>query len=202
MTAGRTGGVGLAEAHSVAAVGGAAALPLHHRGASGPANSTEVRLEHLDRLFRRPLLGYVAKSHVGSHVAAEDIVQETFARAWRYLGEHQDVPPERLRPWLYTVARRLIIDAHRARKARPAEVALEEAGAGPDTDDVIDTLDHAETLRTALRRLSPEHRYVMIELYIRDRPAEEIAVHLGVPVGTVRSRSHYAKRALRGYLAD
>jgi RNA polymerase sigma-70 factor (ECF subfamily) len=107
-----------------------------------------------------------------------------------------------LRPWLYTVARRLVIDAHRARKARPTEVALEEAGAGPETDEVIDALDHAEALRTALRRLSPDHRYVMIELYVRDRPAEEIAARLGVPVGTVRSRSHYARRALRGYLAD
>jgi len=166
------------------------------------ADSVEVRLECLDRLFRRPLLGYVAKTHVGSHVAAEDIVQEAFTRAWRYLGEHQDVPPERLRPWLYTVARRLVIDAHRAKKARPTEVALEETGTGPETDDVIAALEHAETLRTALRRLSPDHRYVMIELYIRDRPAEEIAAHLGVPVGTVRSRSHYAKRALRDYLAD
>jgi RNA polymerase sigma-70 factor, ECF subfamily len=172
------------------------------RGVSGPAVTIEDRLELLDRLFRRPLLGYVAKTHVGSHVAAEDIVQEAFTRAWRYLGEHQDVPPEKLRPWLYTVARRLIIDAHRAKKARPTEVALEETGVGPQTDDVLDALEYAEALRTALRRLSPDHRYVMIELYIRDRPAEEIAARLGVPVGTVRSRSHYAKRALRGYLAD
>jgi RNA polymerase sigma-70 factor, ECF subfamily len=170
--------------------------------ASGPTVTIEDRLELLDRLFRRPLLGYVRKSHVGSHVAAEDIVQEAFTRAWRYLGEHQDVPPEMLRPWLYTVARRLIIDAHRAKTARPTEVALEESGVGPETDDVIDALEYAEALRAALRRLSPDHRYVMIELYIRDRPAEEIAARLGVPVGTIRSRSHYAKRALRGYLAD
>jgi len=170
-------------------------------GVSGPADSVELRLERLDRLFRRPLLGYVAKSHVGGHVAAEDIVQEAFTRAWRYLGEHQDVPPETLRPWLYTVARRLVIDAHRARKARPAEVALEEAGVGPETDDLITALEHTEALYTALRRLSPHHQYVMIELYVRDRPADEIAARLGVPVGTVRSRSHYAKRALRGYLA-
>jgi len=168
---------------------------------SGPADSVEGRLEALDRLFRQPLLRYVTKTHIGGHVAAEDIVQEAFTRAWRYLGEHQDVPPERLRPWLYAVARRLVIDAHRARKARPTEVAMEETGVGPESDDVIDALEHAEALRTALRRLSPDHRYVMIELYVRDRPAEEIAARLGVPVGTVRSRSHYAKRALRGYLA-
>jgi len=175
---------------------------------SRPADSVEGRLEVLDRLFRLPLLGYVAKSHVGTHVTAEDIVQEAFTRAWRYLGEHQDVPPEQLRPWLYTVARRLVIDAHRAKKARPTEVALEETGTGTGTetgtgtDDVITALEHAETLRSALLKLSPDHRYVMIELYLRDRPAEEIAARLGVPVGTVRSRSHYAKRALRGYLAD
>jgi RNA polymerase sigma-70 factor, ECF subfamily len=178
------------------------ALSLRGLGVSGPTDSVEVRLERLDRLFRRPLLGYVAKTHVGGHVGAEDIVQETFARAWRYLGEHQDVPPEALRPWLYTVARRLVIDAHRAKKARPQEVALDEAGVGPETDDLITALEYAETLHTALRRLSPVHQYVMIELYVRDRPATEIATYLGIPVGTVRSRGHYAKRALRGYLTD
>jgi len=171
-------------------------------GASGAADSVEERLERLDLLFRRPLLGYVSKTHAGIHVAAEDIVQEAFARAWRYLGEHQDVLPENLRPWLYTVARHLVIDAHRARKARPTEVALDETVVGPESDDDIDALEYAESVHTALRRLSPDHRHVIIELYVRDRPAAEVAARLGVPVGTVRSRCHYAKRTLRGYLTD
>ncbi|MBS2536872.1 sigma-70 family RNA polymerase sigma factor [Catenulispora sp. NF23] len=175
---------------------------LTQRCGSGPEHTLEDRLELLDRLHRQRLLGYVAKTNVGNHVSAEDIVQETFTRAWQYLGAHEDADPENLRPWLYTVARRLVIDAHRARKARPAEVAMDDAGAGPAADDVIGNLLHAEELRTALLALSPEHRYVMVELYIRDRPADEIAARLNVPIGTVRSRSYYAKRALRGLLAD
>lgn len=167
-----------------------------------PQDTVEDRLELLDRMYRQPLLGYVAKANAGNHVAAEDIVQEAFARAWRYLDEHPDAQPEELRPWLYTVARRLIIDAHRARRARPIEVAIEDTEAGPVADDAMTGILHAETLRSALLRLSPDHRYVMVELYMRDRPAEEIARRLGVPVGTVRSRSHYAKRVLRGLLTD
>jgi RNA polymerase sigma-70 factor, ECF subfamily len=175
---------------------------LVHYDESLPTDTIEARLELLDRLFRLPLRGYVAKQTGGNPVAAEDIVQETFTRAWRFLSENQDAQPEKLQPWLYTVARRLIIDAHRARKARPTEVALDDLGVDPMTDDLIADLLTAEALRAALLKLSRDHRHVVIELYVRDRPAEEIAARLGVPVGTIRSRSHYAKRALRGFLGD
>ena len=57
-------------------------------------------------------------------------------------------------------------------------------------------------LGRALRRLSPEHRLVLLEIYYRDVPAERAATVLGIPAGTVRSRHHYALRALRTALAD
>ena len=57
-------------------------------------------------------------------------------------------------------------------------------------------------LARALRRLSPEHRLVLMEIYYRDVPAERAATVLGIPAGTVRSRHHYALRALRVALAD
>jgi len=57
-------------------------------------------------------------------------------------------------------------------------------------------------LARALRRLSPEHRRVLLELYYRDVPAERAALALGIPAGTVRSRHHYALRALRLALGE
>jgi RNA polymerase sigma-70 factor, ECF subfamily len=164
------------------------------------AQSAEDKLAVLDRLFRQPLLGYVGRTMLGDQAAAEDIVQETFTRAWRYLGQHDDVDPATLRPWLYTVARRLVIDVLRARRARPTEVMMEDLARLAVAEDGIAGLVRAESLRAALLELSAHHRHVLIELYFHDRSPAEIAQRLGVPIGTVRSRSYYAKRALRKHL--
>ena len=56
-------------------------------------------------------------------------------------------------------------------------------------------------LAVVLRDLSPAHREVLVETYYRDAPADRVAARLGVPVGTVRSRLHYALRAVREQLA-
>ncbi|ASW55399.1 sigma-70 family RNA polymerase sigma factor [Plantactinospora sp. KBS50] len=172
-----------------------------YRTATRP-RSAEDRLGELHALFRRQLLGYVGKAMCGDRAAAEDVVQETFTRAWRHLRQHDDVDVAELRPWLYTVARRLVIDVLRARRARPTEVAVTDLAAVAVSDGDLGRLVRAEAVREALRSLSAEHRTVLIELYFHDRSPAEIAELLGIPVGTVRSRSHYAKQALRAYLAD
>lgn len=160
------------------------------------------RIRALYGLHREAMLAYVAKRLFIDPSAAEDVVQEVFARAWRHLSEHEDADPAVLRPWLITVARRLVIDVLRARRARPPEVAW-AAVAEPGTEDGrIARLMQAEALRSGLVRLSPEHRHVLVELYLRDRSAEDVAARLGVPAGTIRSRSHYARRALRTLLAE
>lgn len=150
-------------------------------------------------LFERygaALLAY-ATGLTGSRSAAEEIVQETMLRAWRHAGELS--PDAGVRRWLMTVARNLAIDRGRARAARPREVTgLDYVGpvladhAGP----VADALDMHE----ALRALSPKHRQVLIELYYNDRTAGEAAEHLGVPVGTVKSRAYHALRCLREHM--
>lgn len=157
--------------------------------AQRPAQTAEDKLAVLDRLFRQRLLGYVGKTMLGDQAAAEDIVQETFIRAWRYLGQHADVDPTTLRPWLYTVARRLVIDVLRARSVRPPEVMMEDLTRLALTEDGTVGLLRSESLRTALLNLSAEHRYVLVELYLHDRSPAEVARELGVPIGTVRSRS-------------
>lgn len=141
------------------------------------------------------LLGYATRLTGGDRGRAEDIVQETLLRAWRH---PQALDPARgnLRPWLFTVARRIAIDEHRARRARPVEVELDERGVGMAPD----RLDEAFTgwlVEDALTTLSAEHRAVLIETYFQGRSVAETARTLGIPAGTVKSRCYYALRALR-----
>ena len=140
------------------------------------------------------LLGYVTRL-VGDSARAEDIVQETMLRAWRN-ADHLDVGTRSLRPWLFTVAGHLATDQHRARRSRP-EVVDSEALEGRSVGDGIDRAVDAWEVADALGALSPEHRAVLVETYYRGRSVAEAAVALGIPGGTVKSRTYYALRALR-----
>jgi RNA polymerase sigma-70 factor, ECF subfamily len=135
----------------------------------------------------------------GDHGHAEDLVQETMLRAWthRHNSDIQHRPP---RPWLMTIARRLAIDAHRARRARPREIELDERLAlayGQWADASIDEFG----VRAAIAALPASQRQVLTEIYYRDRSVTETAHLLRIPAGTVRSRTFYALRALRRTLA-
>jgi hypothetical protein len=102
-----------------------------------------------------------------------------------------------MRPWLYTVARRIVIDGLRARQARPTEVSATNLNLLSQPDNDIERLVQVHALRSALQSLSPEHRAALIELFYHERTAKEAAEVLGIPEGTVKSRAHYALQALR-----
>jgi RNA polymerase sigma-70 factor (ECF subfamily) len=132
----------------------------------------------------------------GDHSRAEDIVQETMLRAWRH--------PQRVtggagapRAWLYTVARRLAIDQHRARQARPAEPADLTALASRPAPDQIDAAIARWDLATALASLRPRDRDLLTARYLRDHSTDQIAADLNIPAGTVKSRLSTARDALR-----
>jgi RNA polymerase sigma-70 factor, ECF subfamily len=139
------------------------------------------------------LVAYVQRLLNGDRQLAEDIVQETLLRAWKHAG---DLPERSRRPWLFTTARHLVIDAYRARKARPVEVSAELVE-GIAEDDALDAALDAVLISDALHALSPRHREVLLESYYGGRTAAQIAEAHGLPAGTVRSRIHYALRALR-----
>jgi RNA polymerase sigma-70 factor, ECF subfamily len=146
------------------------------------------------------LLRYALRLCDGDRAQAEDLVQETLVRAWRHL-DRLDPTAAPVRPWLFTVAQHLAIDAHRARRARPPEVGDAELDVVPGMDRIESTLDRI-IVTDALQSLSKEHRAVIVETYYRGRTVAEAAGVLGVPPGTVKSRCYYALRALKLALAE
>ncbi|MBY8871887.1 sigma-70 family RNA polymerase sigma factor [Micromonospora sp. PLK6-60] len=152
--------------------------------------------EHAEALF-----GYALRLVNGDRPRAEDLVQETLLRAWRH---PESLDPRRgsVRAWLFTTARNLAIDAWRRRSNRPGEVFTDQL---PDQPGVVDEAERAVeawTVAEALSRLSPTHRDVLVECFYQGRSVAEAAARLGVPPGTVKSRTHYALRSLRLVLAE
>jgi RNA polymerase sigma-70 factor (ECF subfamily) len=163
-------------------------------------NAREKSLRALYDGHAPVLLAYALRLTNGDRARAEDIVQETLLRAWRNLEQlDEDVRP--VRPWLFTVAQRLAIDAHRARHARPPEVGDAALATVPSLDELEHTLDRI-LVTDALQALSQEHRAVIVETYYRGRTVAEAAAELGIPPGTVKSRCYYALRALKLALAE
>jgi RNA polymerase sigma-70 factor, ECF subfamily len=146
------------------------------------------------------LLRYAMRLCDGDRQLAEDLVQETLVRAWRNL-DRLDPSAAPVRPWLFTVANHLAIDAHRARGARPPEVGDGALAGVPGLDWLDGTLDRI-IVTDALQSLSPDHRAVIVETYYRGRSVAEAAAVLGIPPGTVKSRCYYALRALKLALAE
>jgi RNA polymerase sigma-70 factor (ECF subfamily) len=142
-----------------------------------------------------PLTGYVTRLTGGDRQLAEDVVQETLFRAWRSADKLGD-DASSLRPWLFTVARRIVIDGQRSKKVRPQEVGAQPLEVLPAPDELDRTLS-AMTVMDALQSLSAAHREVIVETYYQGRTVAEAAEQLGVPIGTVKSRVYYAMRALR-----
>lgn len=169
-----------------------------------PADKNDQAAESLRQAYlvhHRSLLGYITGLAAGDRHRAEDVIQETMLRAWR----HPELLAQgagALRPWLFAVARHILIDGWRARSARPAEVldeVAETAAEAPDENEVL--LDRLEML-AALRRLSPEHQAALVEIYYRQRSVAETARVLGIPAGTIKSRAYYALKALRTALEE
>jgi len=132
--------------------------------------------------------------------SADDIVQETFIRAWRHLPQlcGDDRP---VRPWLFRVARNLLTDADRAARRRPDTVPSQAGDDAEDDSGLGQVLDR-HLVSGALQHLSPAHRTVLVETFYRGGTMATVARHLGIPDGTARSRLHYALQALRQYLQE
>lgn len=136
----------------------------------------------------------------GDRQKAEDLVQETVLRFWTKFGG--GTPPDKVRPWLFAVLRNKSVDAYRARQSRPPEVADDELLERLPAEDPTDRALRSLLVTGALGRLKPDHVAVIVELYYRGRSVTEAAAALGIPPGTVKSRSTAALKALAAALQE
>ncbi len=143
------------------------------------------------------VLAYVAKL-TSDRYGAEDILQETLIRAWQNAERLRDGEGS-VRGWLLKVARNIVIDRSRAGVARweSLEPADEEAEQRDHADAVVASVLVGKVLAT----LSAEHRDVLNLVYMQGRTVREAAETLRIPVGTAKSRNHYARDTLRKMLA-
>ena len=166
-----------------------------HRGK--PDGDSDAVIRELYSHHAKALHGYVG-TFCPDRASADDIVQEPFLRAWRHLPQlSADDRP--VRPWLFRVARNLLIDANRAARARPMTVQEQAAGEVGTESGLEEILDR-QLVSAALAHLSPAHQAVLVETFYRGGTAATVARELGIPHGTARSRLHYALDALRKQL--
>jgi RNA polymerase sigma-70 factor, ECF subfamily len=130
----------------------------------------------------------------GGDRARSHVVQETMLRAWRKPSVLDEAGGS-AGAWLFTVARRIVVDEWRSARSRH-ELTVDEPPEEIQVDQVDSMLD-GWIVAQALDRLTSEHREVIVECYYRGRSTAEAAEVLQIPAGTVKSRTHYALRALR-----
>jgi len=151
----------------------------------------------LVREMERPLL-YFAQKLLSNEDTALDVLQEVWLKVFRTIRRLEN--PRMLRPWLYGTTRGLAID--RVRKDQSDE-RLERAYA-QQTVSAADLTsfdeEDAAAVHRALDTLPVEHREVLVLCFLEEMSIAEIASILGCPEGTVKSRIHHAKRALKAAL--
>ena len=164
---------------------------LLQRVAAGDAGAFEL----LYRRYSRPVFG-LALRRLRDRMRAEDAVQETFTAVWRSARTYR---PERGpgAPWIYTVARNAIVDRARHRAEPPSEVPdMASSEAGPLEQAEI--ADASFRVHRALEELPQNERDVIELAYWGGLSQSEVADFLGIPLGTVKTRT----RAALGRLAD
>jgi RNA polymerase sigma-70 factor, ECF subfamily len=167
------------------------------------SGTDEALIRSLYDEYGRMLLGYAYRL-TGDRQRAEDVVQETLLRAWRH-AEALTGDRGSVRGWLLTVARNVVVDMARASRIRPTEVvgsANDVAIARTSVPDQTTDVENAVVVERVLATLSPEYRAVLVEVYLHGRTAREASRALGIPVGTVKSRTYHALHALRARLTE
>ncbi|CAM3156694.1 RNA polymerase sigma-29 (SigE) subunit [Williamsia muralis] len=160
-----------------------------------PAWDDLVR-EHADRVYR------LAYRLSGNQHDAEDLTQETFIRVFRSLSSYRAGTFE---GWLHRITTNLFLDMVRRRNKIRMEALPEDyervPGNDPNPEQIFHDANLDPDLQTALDSLAPEFRAAVVLCDIEGLSYEEIAATLGVKLGTVRSRIHRGRQAIRDNLA-
>jgi RNA polymerase sigma-70 factor (ECF subfamily) len=137
----------------------------------------------------------------GAHV--EDLAQEVFLRACRALPRFEAEGSARLSTWLLTIASRLAVDARRKRRVPTMTLESTTLAIAPGTPETERRrLELGQALEAAAARLSPEQRDVFVLAELHELPMSEMALVLGVPENTVKTRLFRARANLRTWLVD
>ncbi|HEX3291794.1 MAG TPA: sigma-70 family RNA polymerase sigma factor [Gaiella sp.] len=186
---------------------------------AGPDEARRIATEARDRVrFEEEALALadqvyrVARRFVSSREEAEDLVQDTYARAFRSWQSY--TPGTNLRAWLLRILTNLNVDRGRRLQRRPDELPLEEhdyylankvAETGGeqvlDQDRVVERLSQ-DSIVTALSSLPDDFRDVVVLVDIGDFSYADAAQILDIPIGTVMSRLHRGRRLLKSTLAE
>jgi len=168
-----------------------------------------VALPHLQALFN------LAVNLTRNRKDAEDLVQETYLRAYRFFGSYQ--PGTNIKAWLFRIQRNTFINRYRAAKVRPDEVDFakveqaydkvvdeqylhERSAPTPEATLMEGVLD--EEVEQALAALPEEYRSVVLMALMEEMSYKEIAAALSIPLGTVMSRLHRGRKQLQAALID
>lgn len=158
-----------------------------------------------DALFRRyqlPLYVYVFEL-VHNEQAALDIVQESFINAVRHIAALRE--DAKFGGWLFGIAHQKCVQRWRKQTREEdaleqVAVAVEEFDTGPD--DLLIRQERAEEFMQLLNRLSPPHRAVLLLYFVEEFSIAQIAEITGASPGTVKSRLHYGRKALRTLIEE
>jgi RNA polymerase sigma-70 factor, ECF subfamily len=160
-----------------------------------PPSWDEVVREHADRVYR------LAYRLSGNAHDAEDLTQETFIRVFRSLANYK---PGTFEGWLHRITTNLFLDMARRRSRLRMEGLPEDTdrlvGDGPSPEQVYAETHLDPDLQAALDELPPEFRAAVVLCDVEGLSYEEIGATLGVKLGTVRSRIHRGRQALRASL--
>jgi RNA polymerase sigma-70 factor (ECF subfamily) len=152
-----------------------------------------LAMPHLDAAFN------LARWLTGNTTDAEDVVQDAYLRAFRYLDAFRG---DNFRVWLLTIVRNSFLDWLKDNRSgrnlfQPLPVDLEPADPAPGAEAMLLERVDSETLGTLMARLPAEYREVLILREIEDLSYKDIAAVTGIPAGTVMSRLSRARLALR-----
>ena len=137
----------------------------------------------------------LSMSILADHGLASDATQQTFIKAWRAASDYD--PEREFGPWIYAIARRTAIDIYRKQSRSVPSDEIEVVSLPPGLETVWEVFE----VRGAVEQLPDEERLVVKLSHFAGLTHNEIAEQLGIPVGTVKSRSHRAHRRLLVLLA-
>ncbi|HEX7490119.1 MAG TPA: sigma-70 family RNA polymerase sigma factor [Candidatus Limnocylindrales bacterium] len=140
------------------------------------------------------LAGYL----LGDAAEAQDAVQDALVRAWKGWGSLRD--PDRFKPWFDRIVVNICRD--RMRRNRNLKLVDLEAAANVECGDTFADMLASDELAGAVAALAPDHRIVIALRFWQDMTVEQVAETLNVPPGTVKSRLHYALKALRSEMRE